>query len=316
MKTKAVKKAKIKDLSQEAWRSLRRESIGGSDAAVIMGLNPWKSRLELYCDKKGLLEEVEETEAIRLGSDLEDYVAKRFSEATGKTVKRSGFMWQHPEHRFMTANIDREIVGENALLECKTTSIMNRHSFAGGDIPLQYYVQCMHYLAVTGCERAYLAVLVMNRGFYWYVIERDENEIESLIQAESAFWEKHIEADIPPVADGSEGSMNALGRLYPEKSGVTADLQDYCADVERYIDIGRLVKKLEAEKNGIKGRLASAMGESEKGECLAATVSFSPVGRTSVNTAKLKELYPDVYSEVAETKVCRVLTIKERKNRK
>lgn len=314
MKTQAIRKAKIKDLSREAWRQLRRESIGGSDAAVIMGLNPWKSRLELYCDKKGLLEDVEETEAIRLGSDLEDYVARRFSEATGKTVKRSGYMWQHPDHRFMTANIDREIVGENALLECKTTSIMNRHYFAGGDIPLQYYVQCMHYLAVTGCDRAYLAVLVLNRGFYWYVIERDENEITSLVRSEADFWEKHIEADIPPVADGSDGSLKALSRLYPKKSSVTADIRDYNEDVERYIDIGRLIKKLEAEKTGIKGRLASALGESEKGECAAGVVSFSPVSRTGVNTAKLKELYPDVYAAVAETKVSRVLTVKERKN--
>ncbi|MCH5188285.1 MAG: YqaJ viral recombinase family protein [Oscillospiraceae bacterium] len=316
MKTQAIRKAKLKDLSQEAWRRLRRESIGGSDAAVIMGLNPWKSRLELYCDKKGLLEDARENEAIRLGSDLEDYVARRFSEAAGKTVKRSGYMWQHPDHRFMTANIDREIVGENALLECKTTSIMNRHHFAGGDIPLQYYVQCMHYLAVTGCDRAYLAVLVLNRGFYWYVIERDENEIESLIQAETDFWKKHIEADIPPVADGSDGSLNALGRLYPEKSSVTADIRDYCGDVERYIDIGRLIKKLEAEKTGIKGRLASALGESEKGECAAGIVSFLPVARTSVNKDKLKELYPDVYAEVSETKVSRVLKITERKNLK
>ena len=316
MKTQAIRKAKLKDLSREAWRRLRRESIGGSDAAVIMGLDPWKSKLELYCDKKGLLEDAQETEAIRLGSDLEDYVARRFCEATGKTVKRSGYMWQHPEFGFMTANIDREIVGENALLECKTTSIMNRHHFAGGDIPLRYYVQCMHYLAVTGCERAYLAVLVMNRGFYWYVIERDENEIESLVRAEADFWEKHIEAEIPPVADGSDGSLNALGKLYPEKSRTAADIREYNEDVERYIDIGGLIKKLEAERRGIKGRLASALGGSEKGECAAAVVSFSPVSRTSVNAARLKELYPDVYAEVADTTVCRVLKIKERKSEK
>ncbi|MGN1098158.1 MAG: YqaJ viral recombinase family protein [Clostridia bacterium] len=314
MKTKAVRKAAIKDLAPEQWRELRRESLGGSDAAVIVGLNPWKSKIELYCDKKGMLEEVEETEAIRLGNDLEEYVAKRFSEATGKQVRRSGYMWQHPKHSFITANIDREIVGENAFLECKTTSPFNKSDFNGGEVPLNYYVQCMHYLAVTGCERAYLAVLVFSKGFYWYTIERNEEEIKSLMRAECDFWEKHISADIPPVADGSEGSMEALSRIYPDRTDMAADIEDYGEDVRRYLDINKLERKLAGEKDEIKGRLASALGECLRGECENAVVSYTPQTKTSVDTRRLKAEYPEIYSAVSKTTAYNVLRIKERKN--
>lgn len=313
MKTKAVKKARIKDLTTEEWRELRRESIGGSDAAVIMGLNPWKSKIELYCDKKGLLPEVEETEAIRLGNDLEEYVAQRFTEATGKQVRRSGYMWQHPKYSFITANIDREVVGENAFLECKTTSLLNRSKFKDGEIPLNYYVQCMHYLAVTGCDRAYLAVLVLNKGFFWYTIERSEKEIESLIAAECDFWDKHIMAEIPPVADGSDGSLNALACLYPDKTDMVADIDGYDEDISRYLDVKALIKKLKTESDEIKGRLITALGECSNGECRRALISYAPHKRTTVETERLKAEYPDIYKACSKTTEYNVFEVKERK---
>ena len=144
MKQRAIKLAKVKDLSREQWLELRRQSIGGSDSATVVGLNPFSSKLTLYADKKGILPEKEDSEAMRLGRDLEDYVAQRFSEETGKKVKRSGYMWQHPTYEFLTVNIDREIEGEDAFLEAKTTMNYEKHDYESGEIPMRFYVQCVH----------------------------------------------------------------------------------------------------------------------------------------------------------------------------
>lgn len=154
-----------KDLSREEWLNFRRLSIGGSDAASVIGLNPWKSRFTLYYDKKGKIGDIPDSEAMRIGRDLEDYVAKRFCEATNKKVRRRNAMFMHDEHDFITANIDREIVGENAGLECKTTSVFSKSDFESGEIPLYYYCQCMHYMAVMGYDKMYLAVLVLGDSF-------------------------------------------------------------------------------------------------------------------------------------------------------
>lgn len=147
-------------MTREEWLSERRKGLGGSDAAAILGMNPYRSPLAVYMDKIGIAPEILDNEAIRQGRDLEQYVAERFCEDTGRKVRRCNRILQHPEYPWMLANIDRDVVGEDAGLECKTTSPYNKTPFDQGDVPAPYYWQCQHYMAVTGAKSWYLAVLV------------------------------------------------------------------------------------------------------------------------------------------------------------
>src|SRR5699024_5583358 len=108
------------------------------------------------------------------GRDLEDYVSRRWMEETGKRAHRVNAMLYNQDYPFAHADIDRAVSGENAGLECKTTSDLDIKQFKGVEFPEKYYVQCVHYLAVTGFDRWYLAVLVFGRGFYTFTLERDE----------------------------------------------------------------------------------------------------------------------------------------------
>lgn len=154
------KLVKTTDITREEWLEYRRTGLGGSDAAVVMGLTPYRSKIELWADKTGRMPETEDNEAMRTGRDLEQYVAERFCEAAGKKVRRRNYIFQHDEYDFITANVDREIIGENAGLECKTTSAFAKADFDSGEIPLYYYCQCCHYMNVMGYDRMYLAVLI------------------------------------------------------------------------------------------------------------------------------------------------------------
>ena len=107
-------------MSREDWLTERRKSLGGSDVAGILGLNEYSSPYSVYADKLGLLPEKEDTEAMRIGRDLEDYVASRFTEKTGKKVRRENSIIRNPDYPYLHANVDRVVVGENAVLECKT----------------------------------------------------------------------------------------------------------------------------------------------------------------------------------------------------
>jgi predicted phage-related endonuclease len=185
---------------------------------------------------------------MRIGHDLEEYVAKRFCEATGKKVRRENSILRDPKLPFAHANVDRLIVGEKAGLECKTTSVLNLKRFAGGEFPPNYYVQCQHYMMVTGYETWYLAVLVLGREFLWFEIKRNEEDIEALMQAERDFW-KLVENNQEPPVDGTSSCSDTLDKLYPDSdSDVVIDLTPLYDALKQRAEICKQIKALEDQK--------------------------------------------------------------------
>ena len=304
----------VTTITREQWLEYRRSGIGGSDASTIVGLNPYSSPYYLFCDKMGALPEKEDNEAMRQGRDLEQYVANRWMERTGKRVKRNNTMWRSTVWPWMLADIDREVVGENAGLECKTTSVYNKHDFAGGEIPLTYYVQCQHYMAVMGFDRMYLAVLVLNRGFYDFVIERDEEEISSLSAAEGEFWDR-LQREEPPELDGSDATMTALKQLYPEEdSGLELTLpSDTASELKQFQHIQEAITDLQSERDAIKARTMARMGEAALAVAQDMTCSWVTRRRTSVDTAALKKEFPEIYRKYLKTTEYRVFSVRDRK---
>lgn len=172
-----LRRLPIKDMPRDEWLEIRRKSLGGSDIAAVLGMNPYSSPLGVYCDKKGLAPEREDNEAIRQGRDLEQYAAERFTEATGLKVRRENAILYNDEYPFLHANIDRWIVGQDSGLEVKTTSPYNKTAFDQGDVPANYYWRCMAYMAVTGCASWYLAILVHGKAFHTFEIGRNDEHI-------------------------------------------------------------------------------------------------------------------------------------------
>ena len=92
--------------NHEEWLNARKKGIGGSDASVILGFNPWKTPFELYIEKtSGEIREVD-NEAVYWGNVLEDIVAEEFTKRTGKKVRRRNQIFKHKEYDWMIANID------------------------------------------------------------------------------------------------------------------------------------------------------------------------------------------------------------------
>ena len=205
----AIKFKNVNYISRKEWLELRKLGIGGSDAGAIAGMNPWKSPFSVYLEKTSDdIKEVEDNERMRVGRDLEDYVARRFEEATGKKVRRNNFMLQSEEYPFMLANVDREVMGENAVLECKTTSSYNKKEWEEG-IPLHYHLQVLHYMLVGNYDKGYIACLIGNEAFIYHEIERDEETLKYLIEIESRFWD-NLQKGIIPNPDGSDDCDNAI----------------------------------------------------------------------------------------------------------
>ena len=96
-----------RNLSKEDWLRYRKCGITGTDAGAILGLNPYRSAFQVYHDKISDTTENIDNEAMRQGRDLEDYVAQRFTEATGLKVRRANAIYQSEEHPLLLADFDR-----------------------------------------------------------------------------------------------------------------------------------------------------------------------------------------------------------------
>ena len=284
--------ANTANMERGAWLELRRKGIGGSDAAAVTGIGAYKSAYALWAEKIGAIEPAPENERMRLGTYLEDYVARRFSQITGKKVRRLNAMLAHPDHPWMLANVDRVVVGEDAGLECKTTaSYTTRRLLNGDEFPEPYYAQCVHYLAVTGCVRWYLAVLVLGSDDppRIYAMERDEGEIAALIGAEERFWRDHVVGKTPPDVDGSQSTSDAQSRIYPGGGPDGVRLECHAA-VTNYLSLKAERDAIEREMSKQEQTIKEAMGNAETGFCGDARITWATRQRKSIDREALAQL--------------------------
>ena len=302
------------ELSHEEWLSERNKGIGGSDASVILGLNKYKTPFELWLEKTGQSEPDEQgSEAAYFGTLLEDMVAKEFEVRTGKKVRRNNFMLQHPEHEFILANIDRKVVGENALLECKTASAYLAKDWEDDEIPEPYLVQVQHYLGVTGYQKAYIAVLVGGQRFIWKEIERDEELIDMIFEAEIHFWKHHVLDNNPPALDGSSAAEQYLKERYERsEQNKTVDLAyEYQEKIKQYNELDATIKQLKEQQKQIKHDIQQELEDAEVGYVGSYEVRWKSHERKTVDSKRLKKEFPDVYEKVMKTSISRPFKVKE-----
>ena len=114
-------------LPREQWLEYRRKGIGGSDAAAVLGISPFRTGRDLYYDKLNIVtaDDAENWVQLEVGTLLEPLVAKIFAHKTGYKIYRRPFMFQHPLYPWMLADLDYMVElpdGTTAILEIKTTN--------------------------------------------------------------------------------------------------------------------------------------------------------------------------------------------------
>lgn len=291
----AIERINISSWSREQWEEDRRKrrTIGGSDAAAVLGLSKYASPYSLWAQKTGLVipEDISDKEAVRLGVDLEEYVARRWMEATGKRLKRDNHIILNTDFPFAHANVDRLVIGEpDAGFEAKTTSSWEiLQQCQNGQYPDSWYCQMCHYMMVTGAKRWYLGVLVFGRGFFHFTVERNEEEIEALECAEAAFYQ-NVENNIPPAIDGSDASLAAVRKVFDKsKDGFQVDLTPIENEVLRYRRTAEQIKALECVLAVSTARIQEFMGNAESGSFSGGRISWKTQQRTTFDRKKFEE---------------------------
>ena len=281
----ALRLVGTKQLPREDWLAVRKQGIGSSDAAAAVGLNPYKSQLELWLEKTGRdtslpkLDPLDEDSPAYWGNILEPIVATHYSKRSGHRVRRINAVLQHPDPKlaWMLANIDREVIGapEVQILECKTAGINGARLWKEG-VPEYVQLQVMHQLAVTGKQAADVAVLLGGQHLEVHRIERDESMIARLIDLERLFWD-YVVSDTPPPADGTASADAALRCLYPEDNGQTLDFSQHTELASTYLELKSVrqsIAQQETREAQLKQVLQQAMGEATRAEFADGYISW------------------------------------------
>ena len=192
--------------SHREWLDSRKNRIGGSDASAILGMNPYKSNVDLWLEKRGEIEteDISDKPYVQYGTNAEYYLRELFKLdfPQYKVEYYENNMIINDKYPFAHASLDGELTdeeGRKGILEIKTTNIllsMQKEKWKD-KIPDNYYIQILHYLMVTEYDFVVLKAQLkseFNQDVYLqtkhYFIEREEvlEDIEYLIKEEIKFY--------------------------------------------------------------------------------------------------------------------------------
>ena len=283
-------------MPRSEWLALRRKGIGGSDCAAACGLSRWKSPLQLFFEKTRGMKMEEDNERMAWGRTLEPVIRAEFAKRTGLAIIECPIMFASQEYPFMIANVDGVITepdNTKALLEIKTVGEHSSKDWDDG-LPLEYYLQIQHYMAVCDLNKAYCAVLIGGNKFSYQIIERDDDNINTIIALESDFWINHVMKGVPPVVTDKDAEL--LNTLYP-KSNSTAAILPATADqiINDYLEIKTLEEEIKSKKSECENKLKAILGDSESAvSSTGYTVSWKSVQSSKFDTTRLKVEHPEI----------------------
>lgn len=307
------------EMTHQEWLEDRRKGIGGSDVATILGLNKYKSVYRLWLEKTGQVEVTSaQSEAAYWGNTLEEVVAEEFSKRTGKKVRRRNRVFEHSKYPFLRANIDRDIVGENAVLECKTANQYLANEWDEDEIPIQYICQVQHYMNVLNLDYVYFAVLIGGQKFVWKKMDRDQELIDMITEKLVEFWTENVEKGIEPAIDGLKATSDFLTQRYIDTEDNQTELN--AVFDEKIANLAHLKgdkKIIEENITLLENELKQALGKSD------ATIGITPNNIVSwkktqskrLDKKKLIEKYPDIAADedIYSVSTTKRLTIKKMK---
>ncbi len=288
----------------------RKEGIGGSDAAAILGISKWNTPLDVFLNKTNA--EVEEqalTPAQEWGNRLEPVIIQKFQDATGLQCKTSTETFKHKEYPFMLANIDAFIPEENAVLEIKTANAWSAKDWAleGGDnLPDYYLTQCAHYAEVMGVEKVYVGVLIGGSDFRVYNYNRTPRLQAVIIEKENAFWHNHILKRVPPAPVTIEDSLKLWQFSNPDTTKVAGEEEE--ALVTELLMLKEQTKELEERYKDKSKILFAYLQDAESlvdryGNKLA---TWKNQAYTRLDMERLKTECKDVYTKYLKQSQTRV----------
>lgn len=266
--------AKLNDISEEEWLALRRQGIGASEIAGVLGLTPWATPLSIYFEKVTGETTRQESLAMELGKELENFMERKFRQwmADNEQLEIETFMAPmlirstEPGYEFMLATPDGLFNHpEHGLrgVEYKTASEFKREEWKDDDVPDAYYMQCQQCMFVTKLDLWYLAYLIGNRQFNVKVIPRNENVIAAMKERARVFWEEFVQKQIPPAPTGGAIDTEMLKQVYGVPEDKIVDLPEMVGTYDELMSVMGQIKLLENKRELLRQKIMAEMKDAE-----------------------------------------------------
>jgi putative phage-type endonuclease len=243
------------------WLAARRQGIGASESAAILGLNPYQSPAELYLRKLGEMPEQPESWPMKVGTFMEGLLAREYESRYGVNLDQQVFV-RHAEHPWMFATLDG-VTPDGEVVEFKTAGWRQASEWGEpetDEVPWNYLVQVQHQLEVTRLDRAYVFASIDRADPVRFRVERWPELGEFIADTCQLFWQ-HVCDRVPPYKFALRPTDARLWHLlHPETEGAVKLGRDEQDIVERRAEIALQMKQLEAERDALKLDLLAALG--------------------------------------------------------
>ena len=292
--------------NRETFLLDRKLGIGGSEIAPITKISPFATPLDVYRDKMNpaVIYE-EESEDLKRGARVEKYILQEYSEVNNCSLETNLPPFTDPKYPFMRGNIDAKVVGENVIVEAKSTKCPIAKWEEG--IPEYYRTQVAYYAMLSNVERVDVPVLFSNWQYACFTYWRDLEYEAQIRGAVINFWNNHIVAGIPP-----EPSTPAeLQEVYPKLE--TAKTIKADSDIREKVNMWQETllrrRELEKQEEKLKIEIQRFMGDAGVLDAGFCKVALKERTANRLNTGALKEAMPQLYREYSNDNTYRILQI-------
>jgi putative phage-type endonuclease len=288
------------------WEAVRRTGIGGSDVAAILGLDKYRGPRHVFAEKHGQ-EVTRDNEAMWIGREIEDFIARMFSKRSGIPIAAPPGTLAHVDHPWAMVNIDRYALEETGAVagpvECKNRSEYQLQEWESEDGPPDApALQCHWGMAVGGFEVGYVAALIGGNKLRWHVIERDQDMVDHLLDYLGTWHQRHIVEGFPPPVDGLETTKDLLGRLYQVKPEAIAevDLAKARELRKRRAELEEEIKVLDRQKTQVENEMRDLAGTAEVVKAGKGT-AWTWKANGNFSEKEFRKAYPDLAAKCTKT---------------
>ena len=234
----------------------RKETIGASEGAAVLGLSPWKSPIDVWRYKTGRqTNDAANSEAAHWGLRLEPIVAQEYADRNNVTLSDSQGRYKRG---VLSATIDYRI-DDDTLLEIKTTSAWMP---TWQDVPTYYRVQAYHQMICTDATKVVFALLAGGNKYEEHIVTRPDSEYLTVYErALTLWWQRHIVADKPPEPINIEDMYKLFPRAAKDTSAIAT--REMVMEIDEYRTLLNQVKGCESRMDDIKKGIMKIMGDSE-----------------------------------------------------
>ena len=295
-------------------KELRKNHIGASETAAILGLSPWKTAYDVWLEKTGKLEsDYQPGEAADIGNMVENSLLDWGAQDLGgvKIVKNQ---FRVHENGILSATHDALVIDAPEGLEAKTAGIMNPFQARDAwgepgtdEIPDHYVIQCQHQCVVSGLVTVHVPALIGGRGRVMFHVARNHDICAVILERVTAFWIKNVQADIPPEGVPSLEIVRLRHREPGKVISLPAPL------VTRWRDLEQARKQAEVAENEAKAAVLAEMADAEVGESDAGNIKITHIKSVRLDTGALKAAHPDIAAKFTkESESVRITYQKQR----